>query len=315
MVFAAPRRTATTRLMPTTQPTAPADPSSWLPEPGTRVQHYKGGLYLVTGLCTVEATLERAVLYQALEPRSRQTVWMRPVSDFLALVRPGAPRFSPVHVPSRKALEAAVSGTGLGSGVLVALGGLTQYRAPERRFHGEEHLFDMFEKAQAWGLELSVEQVLAILLHDEVCVPGAPAGQNEAASVARMRLLQRVIAWPVNWDLIAQIIEDTVTHAPTSPESVAVQALDLSSLAGTPQEFAVANELIWQENRHLIQGDSPRREFETRRLEFLEALMRPGPVFKGAFAWLEPALHRNVTALRERLVEAHLGPSPATQVS
>jgi hypothetical protein len=50
--------------------------------------------------------------------------------------------------------------------------------------------------------------------------------------------------------------------------------LDMSSLGGSPLEFSVANELVWLENRHLLQAASgPRREFDKRRLAFLEALL------------------------------------------
>jgi hypothetical protein len=75
--------------------------------------------------------------------------------------------------------------------------------------------------------------------------------------------------------------------------------LDLSTLGGSPLEFAVANELVWLENRHLLQAAAePRKEFDTRRLTFLEALLATGPLFTGPFADLETWWRDNVSKLR-----------------
>ena len=74
--------------------------------PPGRYRHYKGGLYTVTGLCRIEATLEVGVLYQPLQG-SEQVTWMRPYSQFTDKVHLGGsdvPRFSledptPTKVP------------------------------------------------------------------------------------------------------------------------------------------------------------------------------------------------------------------------
>ncbi len=50
--------------------------------PGTVLRHYKGGLYTVTGLCRVEATLATGVLYQPMQG-SEQVTWMRPLTEFM----------------------------------------------------------------------------------------------------------------------------------------------------------------------------------------------------------------------------------------
>lgn len=60
--------------------------------PGAVYQHHKGGVYTVICVATLEATMERVVVYQS---RVDGRVWVRPVSDFLATVD-GAPRFAPV---------------------------------------------------------------------------------------------------------------------------------------------------------------------------------------------------------------------------
>ncbi len=64
--------------------------------PGTLLRHYKGGLYTVTGLCRIEATLETGVLYQPMQG-TEQVIWMRPFSQFTDRVSVGAgevPRFT-----------------------------------------------------------------------------------------------------------------------------------------------------------------------------------------------------------------------------
>lgn len=59
----------------------PLLPSPTPIEPGVLLRHYKGGLYRVTGLCRIEATLETGVLYQALQGDTA-TTWLRPLSQF-----------------------------------------------------------------------------------------------------------------------------------------------------------------------------------------------------------------------------------------
>lgn len=50
--------------------------------PGTRLRHYKGGLYTVVGHCVIEATLQPGVLYQPLQGDMQEVLWMRPWAEF-----------------------------------------------------------------------------------------------------------------------------------------------------------------------------------------------------------------------------------------
>jgi predicted metal-dependent HD superfamily phosphohydrolase len=272
----------------------------WNLSPGQRLQHYKGGLCTVVGRCTIESTLEPGVLYQSFDPLARKDVWMRPASDFWSQIKSGVPRFSLVRQPTATALwDSSLPGV---MGVTLFKRVLEEYAGPERFYHGQEHLFDLFEKARSQGLHLSTEQALAVLLHDVVYVPGAPTGVNESESVDYMRVIQASASTQPttpDWELVAKIILDTASHVPTCPQSEVVLMLDLSSLGGNPLEFSVANELVWLENRHLLQATSePRKEFDTRRLAFLEALLAKGPLFTGVFADLETRWKENVHKLR-----------------
>jgi len=280
----------------------------WNLSPGQRLQHYKGGLYTVVGPCTIESTLEAGILYQSVDPLARKDVWMRPASDFWSQIKAGVPRFSLVRQPTATALWDSSLPSVLGLPLFKRV--LEEYASPERFYHGQAHIFDLFEKARSQGLHLSTEQALAVLLHDVVYVPGAPAGVNESRSVDYMRDIQTSASahHAPDWDLVARIILDTASHMPTCQQSELVLMLDLSSLGGSPLEFAVANELVWLENRHLLQAASdPRKEFDTRRLAFLEALLAKGPLFSGAFAALETRWQENVNKLRGDWEQKHRG--------
>ncbi len=78
----------------------PALDTPW--PPGTRLRHYKGGLYEVAGYCLIEATLETGVLYRPLDaggsPKA-DLLWMRPLARFSDPVETAAgtqPRFQRV---------------------------------------------------------------------------------------------------------------------------------------------------------------------------------------------------------------------------
>ncbi len=71
---------------------------------GTRLRHYKGGLYEVAGYCLIEATLETGVLYRPLADDGRpkaDVLWMRPLAMFFDQVpvpEGTRQRFAPVAV-------------------------------------------------------------------------------------------------------------------------------------------------------------------------------------------------------------------------
>ncbi len=83
----------------------PAVSTPW--SSGTRLRHYKGGLYEVAGYCLIEATLETGVLYRPLADDGRpkaDVLWMRPLARFSDLVDTpdgSITRFQPIE-PARK---------------------------------------------------------------------------------------------------------------------------------------------------------------------------------------------------------------------
>lgn len=66
------------------------------PSAGQRFRHYKGGLYAVIEMATLEATYEPLVIYRA---EKDGTVWARPLSQWLEEVEyegRTVTRFSPL---------------------------------------------------------------------------------------------------------------------------------------------------------------------------------------------------------------------------
>lgn len=68
-----------------------------IPQPGELWQHYKTeSVYEILHIARIEATQELAVVYST--PDRIQPVWVRPLSEFVALVG-GAPRFKVFEGP------------------------------------------------------------------------------------------------------------------------------------------------------------------------------------------------------------------------
>lgn len=271
------------------------------PRPGSRHRHYKGGLYRIEALATVEATLEPAVLYRSVDPEHAARLWMRPLSVWSSPVAgPSGPveRFLALPEPDPRTLRRYLPEDTFPDAWLQAA--LARYDEPHRFYHTREHVLTLFEEAATRGLELSREQALAVLYHDVVYVPGAPEGANEHLSALLLRAdlarLDRQCARGIRPELITRIIEDTARHEPTSAESMLVLDLDLLALAARPEHFHAYAELVWLEHRHLLQTYAePRAVFNARRHAFLTALAARGPFFRVLTA-LEPQARANVAS-------------------
>lgn len=175
---------------------------------------------------------------------------------------------------------------------------LADYAQPLRHYHGVGHLLELLALAASLDLGLSREQVLALLYHDVVYVPGAPHGENERQSAARARRDAQAFAAGIDIDCVCTIILDTIEHVPSRPESALVLDLDLSPLAAEPARFAEVNEEVWLEFQPLFgAAANARAEFDRRRLAFLEALLAKGPLFR-VLTQLEARARANVAALR-----------------
>jgi len=283
-------------VMPTS---SDSEPSEAMPEVGRRFRHYKGRLYEVTGQCWWESTAEPAVLYRALDPLESARQWARPLPDFVGSLQPGGPlRFAPLRDESqslamRRYLEPLQTWTPALDEVLA------RYDEPWRFFHRRGHLHDMFRIADSLELTLCVEQVLAIVFHDAVHVPGAPEGQNERQSALLAQAYKgRIAGSDIDWATVGRLIEETGSIQSSCDHSAAVVDLDLCVLGDDAVHFCAADEKIWLENRHLLNTQDPRKDFDTRRLRYLLGLASRGPLFSGPLSSLEEQARTNLEGLR-----------------
>ena len=269
-----------------------------LPDVGHAYRHYKGGLYRVEGLCTIEASMEPGVLYRAFDPHQKHRLFMRPVAEFMGPVnaQTAQARFSPLHQPTRAALDALVPADLVPKEVLEDV--LRAYDGAQRFYHSRERVYELFERAQAAELTLSREQLVALLFLDVVYVPGVPEGTNEKLSALLLHDKAQSMG-EFDVDKAARIVQDSATGLASIVESNEVLDLDRVSLAGAPVQFCAAEELIWLENRHLLDKDNARKDFDTRRLKFLLARAQQGRLFHERFAHLEEAARNNLEGLRQ----------------
>jgi predicted metal-dependent HD superfamily phosphohydrolase len=263
--------------MDPSKPSLPAPAVDPVLRAGDLAQHYKGGLYRVDGIATLEASGEAAVVYRPLADPER-AAWVRSQRVFHEIVQGldglPRPRFAVLRLHDAQALRAACAAAGL-PGAMVD-GALARYDEAGRHYHAGWHPMDLFGRAAADGRVLSRAQTLALLFHDAVYVPGAPAGINEALSA----LLLRQAAFGVEriakeeLELACAIVHDTASHRATVPESAAVIALDLATLADEPVHFDAWTELVWLEYRHqFVAEPDPKGAFLRRRVRVLGALL------------------------------------------
>jgi predicted metal-dependent HD superfamily phosphohydrolase len=282
---------------PATGPTARA---------GDLAQHYKGGLYRIEGVATLEATGEPAVIYRPLADPARaawvraQSVFDEPVEGLDGLPRP---RFAVLRLHDDRALRTAAATAGLPEPMVE--GALARYAEAGRHYHATWHPLDLFGRAACDGQALSRAQVLALLFHDAVYVPGAAAGTNETLSAMTLQQAAHGVGLiaPDELALACNIVRDTASHRASVPESSAVIALDLATLGDDPIRFDAWTELVWLEYRHLFAAEpDPKAAFMRRRVRVLGALLQAG-----ADQPMPPGFHERFAANLERLAR-RLGP-------
>lgn len=267
-----------------------------------------GELVVVTGHCRVEGSPgtagESGVLYQPLAPSLDGLSRVSSLQAFLGADESASPRFVTLTPPDKTCLRQYLPHLVLTDELLSTI--LASYDEPWRFFHDRNHLHAMFEQAAVHEVRLSLEQSFAVLFHDLVYVPGAASGHNEKQSIQLMKYYQqRIQRDDLDWALTAQIIEDTASHNASRPESEAVLDLDLSVLAGSSLQFRAANELVWLENRHLLAGGNPRKDFDTNRLKFLLNLAERASIFVGPLLGREDAARENLESLRQAWVKQY----------
>lgn len=276
------------------------------PRPGELYQHCSGFLYRIDALSVVGTEQSPAIVYSTLDaapdaPRhvGRACAFNRTVLDASGNERP---RFVRVRMPDPAAFEYFAYGhCSLPTHLVDAV--IARYGDPGRFYHAAWHVHDLFERAVQSGMQLTNAQVMAILFHDAVYVPGAPHGVNERMSAL---LLRQWAQHDCSGDLLCacQIIEDTADRVPRSAGSEQVIGLDLASLADCAANFDAYTEMVWLEERHLFgSAHDAKPTFLRERFDKLSRLaetidrrmMRPG--FGLAFGLNRERLMRQVDSL------------------
>ena len=80
--------------------------------------------------------------------------------------------------------------------------------------------------------------------------------------------------------------------------------MDNLSLADTGLEFCAWEELIWLENRHLMEKSNPKKDFDTRRLKYVISLAKEPQIFK-ELKQFEAIARQNIEGLRQAWILRH----------
>lgn len=158
------------------------------------------------------------------------------------------------------------------------------YDERHRHYHDRAHLREMLDVAVTAAVTPTPAQVLAILMHDAIYVPGAPRGTNEAMSAQ----LLRVYATGLDRRLVevaAGIVLDTAEHVPHHAEAPLVLDLDLLRLAVPLPDFDRHSRQVFAEQRGLMTVDDEKaawRLFETRRAPFFRQLLARPAIYATA---------------------------------
>lgn len=280
--------------------TLEAPPLDSSPAAGRRYRHYKGGLYEVTGRCVVEATKEAGVLYRAVDPLQQNLLYMRPLGDFSSPVGSGGQlRFALLHEPAEDSLRHFLPPQVLPEASLTSV--LQWHAAPGRFYHSPRHVLRAFERAQEYTLLLTPEQCAALLFQRIAFLPGAPDEVCARLSCAAMS----ETALRLNFfdaQAACRLVEEACLLKPTSRDAAIICDLNQAVLAEDAVEFCAADELLWLENRHLLDRTHPRKDFDTRRLKFLLSRVEAGPLFSDECRHLETPARNNIEALRQAWV-------------
>lgn len=152
---------------------------------------------------------------------------------------------------------------------------LVFYDEPHRAYHDRQHLVEMFDASLTLGQRLTAVQVLALLFHDAIYVPGAARGSNEMMSAQLLRVytagLDRALI-----DTACALVIDTAEHVARRPEAEMVLDLDLMRLAAPAPDFDRFSRQVFAEQRSLIaiaDDAAALAFFSARRIPFFQQLL------------------------------------------
>lgn len=152
-----------------------------------------------------------------------------------------------------------------------------QYRKPYRQYHNLEHLDNVLSTARAIDAPEIVQN--ALVFHDIVYTPGAPAGQNEVASIAFARpYLVQLRYNELEIQQIQKLIMATVFHIHSSGSQITLEDYMIDcDLAGFADNFNENTQRLFAE---FVPAVCNERDFWAGRAKFLAGRLMLPQVFK-----------------------------------
>ena len=152
---------------------------------------------------------------------------------------------------------------------------IKNYMEPHRVYHTLDHIYSMFQVAQEHNIKLSDEQVLAILFHDAIYIPGRQ--DNEAKSAeCFMEYCFNLKTVPFDADIVKTIILETKGHVPSIEESKIVLDLDLYGISQSDlfNKNSIAIKKEFQD--YLKISDT---EYYTNNLKWIESQLKKEKIY------------------------------------
>jgi len=173
------------------------------------------------------------------------------------------------------------------------------YSTEYRKYHAVRHLIHIFHFARKNEVELTPSQMLAILFHDIIYVPGNKENEDLSASFAKSLLKPFVQANVL--ETACNIILDTKQHFNTVPDylegkSKLVLDLDISSMSLDYEQFLWWNKLVEEEFEPFGFNDI------NKRIQFFEMFLSKKSIIQTEqMSWMEEPIRNNIKRYLEEL--------------
>jgi hypothetical protein len=270
-----------------------------LPQSGQLYRHYKGGLYRVDDLATLEADLCPAVLYRSLYPREKARRWIRPLSDFQAEVAPGVPRFSALREVNLSSLRHYLPYRIITDAALEEV--LSNYDQSWRIFHSRRYVLSLFWYAKQNGVALSLEQSLALLLGEVVWIPGIPQEQCQELSASLSSHWFYLLGNTSELDSLTlmSLLWPAKPTEKAHPGRAIIEDLRLCYLADDWLHFDSALEMQWLQSKQATQRPSTaeRKHWRWQKSQELGRLLAKKSIFSPSLKHLNQQARDNILAL------------------
>lgn len=187
---------------------------------------------------------------------------------------------------------------------------LSLYNTCDRQYHNTQHIIQMFDIADAYKMELTHAQQLAILFHDVIYVPGSQHNEEISSTFLR-NLCVKSIEIETIWSACG-MIEKTINHIASdtdSEETLEFLDLDLYRLASDYPSFLKYNLMIYHEYYPVLKYKYPletqnslwNKFQEGRKMFFEDFLRRHGNIFNSKmFSYLNPIAKDNINRYLEK---------------